>query len=94
LPLTTHRPPTQGARRIAEAELTPLRNNWPYGITPRFALLFCGLAELGLGNLQPASALLGEYKDRMSRQRVNTDWYWHMPLALGLTELGRASRET
>ncbi|MGH9628329.1 MAG: ATP-binding protein, partial [Bryobacteraceae bacterium] len=64
----------EGARRIAEAELTSIRHDWPYGITPRLALLFSGLAELGLGNLRTAAALLDEYKDRMSRQRVNTDW--------------------
>jgi DNA-binding winged helix-turn-helix (wHTH) protein/tetratricopeptide (TPR) repeat protein len=81
----------EGARRIAQAELTLIRKDWPYGITPRLALLFSGLAELGLGNFQAASALLNEYKGLMSGQRVNTDWYWHMPLAMGLTELALAS---
>jgi tetratricopeptide (TPR) repeat protein len=50
-------------------------------------LVLTGSAEVGLGNYERALEYLWTAREDMERQIGIFDWYWRMPLELGLTEL-------
>jgi DNA-binding winged helix-turn-helix (wHTH) protein len=50
----------------------------------RIALVFCGLAEAGLGNNAAALDYLRGAETEMERQPVHLDWYWRLALEWGM----------
>jgi DNA-binding winged helix-turn-helix (wHTH) protein/tetratricopeptide (TPR) repeat protein len=50
----------------------------------RIALIFCGLAEAGLGNVAAALEYLRVAEGEMGRQPVLMDWYWRLALEWGM----------
>ncbi|MGL4967348.1 MAG: ATP-binding protein [Inquilinus sp.] len=59
-----------------DAETMPLKR--------RMALIFCGLAEAGLGNIAAALEYLRAAEGEMERQPVHMDWYWRLALEWGM----------
>jgi hypothetical protein len=53
-------------------------------IARRIALIFCGLAEAGLGNIASALDALRMAEAEMVRQPVHLDWYWRLALEWGM----------
>jgi DNA-binding winged helix-turn-helix (wHTH) protein/tetratricopeptide (TPR) repeat protein len=56
----------------------------------RRALICSGSASAAVGDYARALEDLSTAANDMDRQTVRFDWYWHMPLAAGLTELSLA----
>jgi DNA-binding winged helix-turn-helix (wHTH) protein len=57
------------------------------GVLPverRIALIFCGLAEAGLGHGVVAMDYLRAAEAEMARQAVHLDWYWRLALEWGM----------
>lgn len=52
-------------------------------IKRRIALVFCGLAEAGLGNNAAALDYLCAPESEMENQPVHLDWYWRPRLGMG-----------
>jgi len=50
----------------------------------RIALIYCGLAEMGLGNIVAALEYLRVAEGEMERQPVHLDWYWRLALEWGM----------
>lgn len=50
----------------------------------RIALIYCGLAETGLGNIVAALEYLRLAEGEMERQPVHLDWYWRLALEWGM----------
>ncbi|MGL4961032.1 MAG: ATP-binding protein [Inquilinus sp.] len=50
----------------------------------RIALIYCGLAEMGLGNIVAALEYLRAAEGEMERQPVHLDWYWRLALEWGM----------
>jgi len=50
----------------------------------RTALIYCGLAEAGLGNNAAALEYLRVGEGEMGRQPVHLDWYWRLALEWGM----------
>jgi hypothetical protein len=53
----------------------------------RRALICCGSASAAIGDYARALEDFSTARSEMDRQTVFLDWYWHMPIASGLTEL-------
>ena len=53
----------------------------------RVALIFCGLAETGLGNIATALEYLRVAEAEMERQPVHLDWYWRLALEWGMVDV-------
>ena len=53
----------------------------------RIALIFCGLAEAGLGNNVAALDHLRAAEAEMERQPVHLDWYWRLALEWGMVDV-------
>jgi len=53
-------------------------------IKRRIALVHCGLAEAGLGNIAAALDALRAAEAEMARQPVHLDWYWRLALEWGM----------
>ncbi|MGL4959766.1 MAG: AAA family ATPase [Inquilinus sp.] len=53
-------------------------------LTRRIALIFCGLAEDGLGNTATALEYLHTAEDETARQPVHLDWYFRLALEWGM----------
>jgi DNA-binding winged helix-turn-helix (wHTH) protein/tetratricopeptide (TPR) repeat protein len=53
----------------------------------RIALIFCGLAETGLGNNAAALEYLRLVEGEMGRQPVHLDWYWRLALEWGMVDV-------
>jgi len=49
----------------------------------RLAMVLCGLAQAGLGNVSLALEYFAEAERRMESQPVMFDWYWRLPLEWG-----------
>ncbi|GAB7524040.1 ATP-binding protein [Paraburkholderia sp. 2C] len=49
----------------------------------RISMVFCGLAEAGLGHCDAALRYLRRAEQEMERQPVHLDWYWCLPLRWG-----------
>ena len=56
-------------------------------VTRRIALIFCGLAEAGLGNVAAALNHLQAAEGEMERQSVHLDWYWRLALEWGMVDV-------
>ncbi|HLZ66677.1 MAG TPA: AAA family ATPase [Aliidongia sp.] len=56
-------------------------------VTRRIALIFCGLAEAGLGNVAAALNHLRAAEREMERQSVHLDWYWRLALEWGMVDV-------
>jgi DNA-binding winged helix-turn-helix (wHTH) protein/tetratricopeptide (TPR) repeat protein len=90
----------RGVRVICDSVLAPLRNpalrttsGQPIGYPAqlRRALILSGSASAGLGDYASALEDLSTAASEMDHQTMFLDWYWHMPLAAGLTELWLAT---
>jgi DNA-binding winged helix-turn-helix (wHTH) protein len=86
----------RGVRVICDSVLASLRNpalrtasDQPIGYPAqlRQALIVAGSASAGLGGHASALEDLSTAASEMDHQTMFLDWYWHMPLAAGLTEL-------
>jgi tetratricopeptide (TPR) repeat protein len=86
----------RGVRVICDSALAPLRNpalrstsGQPIGYPAqlRHVLILSGSASAGLGDYASALEDLSTVASEMDHQAMFIDWYWHMPLAAGLTEL-------
>ncbi|MEJ0096097.1 MAG: AAA family ATPase [Methylocella sp.] len=53
----------------------------------RISLIFCGLAEVGLGNNAAALDYLRGAEGEMESQPVHLDWYWRLVLEWGMVNL-------
>jgi tetratricopeptide (TPR) repeat protein len=53
----------------------------------RIALIYCGLAEAGLGNNVAALDRLRIAEGEMQRQPVHLDWYWRLALEWGMVDV-------
>ncbi len=53
----------------------------------RVALIYCGLAEAGLGNNAAALDHLCRAEGEMTRQPVHMDWYWRLALEWGMVNV-------
>ena len=89
-----------GVRVICDSALARLRDpafrttsGQPIGYPAqrRQALILSGSASAGLGNYASALEDLSTAASEMDRQAMFLDWYSHMPLAAGLTELWLAT---
>ena len=89
-----------GVRKICDSALARLRDpafrttsGQPIGYPAqrRQALILSGSASAGLGNYASALEDLSTAASEMDRQAMFLDWYSHMPLAAGLTELWLAT---
>jgi DNA-binding winged helix-turn-helix (wHTH) protein len=85
-----------GLLAICDSALAPLRDpafrtatGQPIGYAGqlRRALILSGSASVGLGDYASALENLSTAESEMDQRTVFLDWYWHMPLAAGLTEL-------
>ena len=56
-------------------------------LTRRIALIFCGLAEAGLGHDAAALEYLHAAEDEMGRQPILLDWYWGLALRWGMVNI-------
>jgi hypothetical protein len=56
-------------------------------VTHRIALIFCGLAEAGLGNFAAALDHLRAAEGEMAQQSVHLDWYWRLALEWGMVHV-------
>jgi DNA-binding winged helix-turn-helix (wHTH) protein/tetratricopeptide (TPR) repeat protein len=86
----------RGVRVICDSALAPLRDpafrttsGQPIGYPAqrRQALILSGSASTGLGDYASALEDLSTAASEMDHQTMFLDWYSHMPLAAGLTEL-------
>ncbi|MBZ5725239.1 MAG: AAA family ATPase [Acidobacteriia bacterium] len=64
-----------------------------HSVSIQIGMVMLGHAELGTGNPEAARRLFEELREWQSRERVLSDWFWKLPLQLGLTELFLASGE-
>jgi tetratricopeptide (TPR) repeat protein len=90
----------RGVRIICDSALAPLRNpalrttpGQPIGYPAqlRHFLILSGSASAGSGDYASALEDLSTAASEMDHQTMFLDWYWHMPLAAGLTELWLAT---
>jgi tetratricopeptide (TPR) repeat protein len=98
--LHLHAQDFRGVRVMCDSALAPLRNpalrttsGQPIGYPSqvRRALIVSGSASVGLGDYASALEELSKAASEMDHQTMFLDWYWHMPLAAGLTELWLAT---
>jgi tetratricopeptide (TPR) repeat protein len=69
----------------AESYQSPPAGNTP--LQHRIALIYCGLAEAGLGNNNLALDHLRVAEAEMDRRPVHLDWYWRLPLEWGVVNV-------
>lgn len=58
----------------------------------RIALIYCGLAEMGLGNIASALHRLHSAEEEMARHPAHLDWYWRLALEWGVVNILIAER--
>jgi tetratricopeptide (TPR) repeat protein len=78
--------------KICESVL-PFLDDPGRGPWRRFALIFGGTAETGLGNYESARKYLSTALDEMDRETLIFDWYFRMLLGSAMTELSIANRD-
>jgi DNA-binding winged helix-turn-helix (wHTH) protein/tetratricopeptide (TPR) repeat protein len=67
--------------------MVALTGNFTGDYLDRISRIFAGCAEAGLGNYDRALDELLGARDQMNSQKIMMDWYYRMPLELGLTEV-------